>query len=51
MIARLALALLCLLPLLALAAEDYYKLLSVDKDADSRQLKKQYQSVVDSSWS
>lgn len=45
MLGRLALALLCLLPLLALAAEDYYKLLSVDKDADSKQLKKAYRRL------
>lgn len=45
MIARLALTLLLLLPLLALAAEDYYKLLSVPKDADSRQLKKAYRKL------
>ena len=45
MLARLAIALLCLLPLLALAAEDYYKLLSIPKDADSRQLKKAYRRL------
>lgn len=46
MLARLALALLCLLlPLLALAAEDYYALLNVDKTADSKQLKKAYRKL------
>jgi len=47
MLARLVLALVCLLPLLlALAAQqDYYKLLQIDKDADSRQLKKAYRRL------
>lgn len=40
-----ALTLLCLLPLLALAAEDYYKILGVDRDADDRQLKKAYRKL------
>lgn len=39
------LALLCLLPLLALAAEDYYKLLGIDRDADDRQIKKAYRAL------
>lgn len=39
------LALLCLLPLIALAAEDYYKLLGIAKDADERQIKKAYRSL------
>jgi len=39
------LALLCLLPLIALAAEDYYKLLGLAKDADDRQIKKAYRSL------
>jgi DnaJ-related protein SCJ1 len=39
------LALLCLIPLIALAAEDYYKLLNLDKDADERQIKKAYRTL------
>lgn len=39
------LALLCLLPLIALAAEDYYKILGLDSDADDRQLKKAYRKL------
>ncbi|KAK3058196.1 DnaJ-related protein scj1 [Extremus antarcticus] len=39
------LALLCLLPLLALCAEDYYKLLGLSKDADDRQIKKAYRNL------
>nr|OQO28339.1 hypothetical protein B0A51_04058 [Rachicladosporium sp. CCFEE 5018] len=37
--------LLALLPLLVLAAEDYYKILDVSKDADERQLKKAYRKL------
>ena len=40
-----ALALLCLLPLIAVCAEDYYKLLGLDKDADERQIKKAYRTL------
>lgn len=40
-----ALALLCLLPLIAVCAEDYYKLLGIDKDADERQIKKAYRTL------
>ncbi|EMC95896.1 hypothetical protein BAUCODRAFT_24883 [Baudoinia panamericana UAMH 10762] len=40
-----ALALLCVLPLIALAAEDYYKLLNLDRDADDRQIKKAYRKL------
>ncbi|KAH9845375.1 putative chaperone protein dnaJ [Teratosphaeria destructans] len=40
-----SLALLCILPLLALAAEDYYKILNIDKDADERQIKKSYRKL------
>ena len=39
------LALLCLLPLLAICAEDYYKLLGLSKDADDRQIKKAYRNL------
>lgn len=39
------LTLLCLLPLIALAAEDYYKVLGVARDADDRQLKKAYRKL------
>lgn len=39
------LALLCLIPLIALAAEDYYKLLGIDKDAGDRQIKKAYRTL------
>ncbi|EGP86965.1 unnamed protein product [Zymoseptoria tritici ST99CH_3D7] len=39
------LALVCLLPLLALAAEDYYTLLGVDKSASERDLKKSYRRL------
>jgi len=39
------LVLLCLLPLIALAAEDYYKLLGIDKGASDRQIKKAYRSL------
>ncbi|WPH00502.1 DnaJ protein-like protein [Acrodontium crateriforme] len=37
--------LLLLLPLLAFAAEDYYKILGLDKGADDRQLKKAYRTL------
>ncbi|KAK3111016.1 DnaJ- protein scj1 [Teratosphaeriaceae sp. CCFEE 6253] len=40
-----ALAALCLLPLIVLAAEDYYKLLGIDRDADDRQIKKAYRTL------
>ncbi|KAK5743776.1 DnaJ-related protein scj1 [Elasticomyces elasticus] len=40
-----ALAALCLLPLLVFAAEDYYKLLGLDRDADERQIKKAYRTL------
>ncbi|GAB7346646.1 hypothetical protein MBLNU459_g1778t1 [Dothideomycetes sp. NU459] len=40
-----ALALLCLLPLLALCAEDYYKLLGIDKSASDREIKKAYRTL------
>ena len=39
------LALLCLLPLIALCAEDYYQLLGLSKDADDRQIKKAYRNL------
>ncbi|CZT14304.1 probable chaperone protein dnaJ [Ramularia collo-cygni] len=39
------LAFLCLLPLIALAAEDYYKLLELDKSASERDLKKSYRRL------
>lgn len=39
------LALLCLFPLLALCAEDYYKLLNIDRDAGDRQIKKAYRTL------
>lgn len=38
-------AFLCLLPLLAVCAEDYYKLLGLSKDADERQIKKAYRNL------
>ncbi|KAK3686697.1 DnaJ-related protein scj1 [Vermiconidia calcicola] len=38
-------ALLCLLPLLVLCAEDYYKLLGISKDAGDRQIKKAYRTL------
>jgi DnaJ-related protein SCJ1 len=38
-------ALICLLPLLAICAEDYYKLLGLSKDADDRQIKKAYRKL------
>ena len=38
-------ALLCLLPLLAVCAEDYYRLLGLTKDADDRQIKKAYRNL------
>nr|POE75786.1 dnaj-related protein scj1 [Quercus suber] len=41
----LALALLCLLPLLALGAEDYYKLLNIDRSASEREIKKAYRTL------
>lgn len=41
----LVLALLCLLPLLAVCAEDYYKLLNLDKSATERELKKAYRTL------
>jgi DnaJ-related protein SCJ1 len=34
-----------LLATLALCADDYYKLLGIDKDADERQLKKAYRTL------
>ncbi|KAI9712321.1 MAG: DnaJ- protein scj1 [Bogoriella megaspora] len=34
-----------LIPLLAFAAEDYYKILGVDRDADERELKKAYRRL------
>lgn len=37
--------LLCLLPILVLCAEDYYKLLGIDKNAGERQIKKAYRSL------
>ncbi|KAK8152137.1 chaperone protein dnaJ [Phyllosticta citrichinensis] len=37
--------LLCTLPLLALCAEDYYKLLGVDRDASDRELRKSYRKL------
>ena len=40
-----ALALLCLLPLVVVCAEDYYKLLGLTKDADERQIKKAYRTL------
>ncbi|KAF2173522.1 hypothetical protein M409DRAFT_61894 [Zasmidium cellare ATCC 36951] len=40
-----ALALLCLLPLIALAAEDFYKVLELDRDASERELKKAYRRL------
>jgi len=40
-----ALAVCCLLPLLVLCAEDYYKLLGLSRDADSRQIKKAYRTL------
>ncbi|KAK4539242.1 hypothetical protein LTR36_000870 [Oleoguttula mirabilis] len=40
-----ALALICLLPLLALCAEDYYTLLGIDKSASERQIKKAYRTL------
>ena len=39
------LALICLLPLLAFCAEDFYKLLQIDKDASERQIKKAYRTL------
>ena len=39
------LALLCLIPLIALCAEDYYQLLGLSKDADDRQIKKAYRTL------
>ncbi|KAK3077299.1 hypothetical protein LTS18_010688, partial [Coniosporium uncinatum] len=39
------LLLFCLLPLLAWSAEDYYKLLGIDKDADERQIKSAYRKL------
>lgn len=38
-------ALFCLLPLLVVCAEDYYKLLGLAKDADERQIKKAYRNL------
>lgn len=40
-----ALAALCLLPLIVLAAEDYYKLLELDKSANDKELKKSYRRL------
>ena len=40
-----ALALLCVLPLIALCADDYYKLLGLDKNTDERQMKKAYRRL------
>jgi DnaJ-related protein SCJ1 len=37
--------LLCLLPLIVVCAEDYYKLLGLTKDADDRQIKKAYRNL------
>ncbi|KXL44903.1 hypothetical protein M433DRAFT_250173 [Acidomyces richmondensis BFW] len=39
------LALFCLLPFVVLAAEDYYKLLNLEKDATERQIKKAYRTL------
>ncbi|KAK5124453.1 hypothetical protein LTR85_001670 [Meristemomyces frigidus] len=38
-------ALICLLPLLALCAEDFYALLGIEKDASDRQIKKAYRTL------
>ncbi|KAF2147310.1 uncharacterized protein K452DRAFT_293755 [Aplosporella prunicola CBS 121167] len=40
-----ALLLLCALPLLVLCAEDYYKLLGIDRDASDREIKKAYRTL------
>jgi DnaJ-related protein SCJ1 len=45
MLSRILWALVCLLPLLVLCAEDFYKVLGVGKDADERQLKKAYRKL------
>ncbi|KAH0016866.1 hypothetical protein KCU80_g18473, partial [Aureobasidium melanogenum] len=45
MLFRLAWLLLCVLPLVALCAEDYYKLLGIDKNASERELKKAYRTL------
>ncbi|KAG9900145.1 DnaJ protein-like protein, partial [Aureobasidium melanogenum] len=45
MLFKLAWLLLCVLPLVALCAEDYYKLLGIDKNASERELKKAYRTL------